>query len=47
MADASTLAKDFGIDIESVDFWRGSLSVAAGRVLEFEKLTRRLKKSSR
>jgi pepF/M3 family oligoendopeptidase len=43
MADASTLAKDFGIDIESVDFWRGSLSVATSRVLEFEKLVKTLK----
>ncbi len=43
MADASTLAKEFGIDIESVDFWRGSLGVATGRVLEFEKLVKALK----
>jgi oligoendopeptidase F len=44
MADASTLAKDFGIDIESVAFWRGSLSVASRRVLEFERLTKQLKR---
>jgi oligoendopeptidase F len=44
MADASTLAKEFGIDIESVDFWRGSLSVAASRVLEFENLVNILKR---
>lgn len=44
MADARTLAKDFGIDIENVDFWRGSLSVAANRVLEFENLVKALKK---
>jgi oligoendopeptidase F len=44
MTNASTLAKDFGIDIESVDFWRGSLSVAAQRVKEFEQLVRKYKK---
>jgi oligoendopeptidase F len=43
MADASTLAKDFGIDIESVDFWRGSLSVSAERVKEFERLVKQYK----
>jgi oligoendopeptidase F len=42
MADASTLAKDFGIDIESVEFWRGSLSVPSQRVLEFERLVKAL-----
>jgi oligoendopeptidase F len=44
MANASTLAKDFGIDIESLDFWRGSLSVAAQRVTEFERLVKEYKK---
>ncbi|MGL4609765.1 MAG: M3 family oligoendopeptidase [Trueperaceae bacterium] len=44
LADARTLAKDFGIDIESQAFWQGSLNVAAGRVLEFERLVNKLKK---
>ncbi len=43
MTDASTLARGFGIDIESVDFWRGSLSVATGRVKEFENLVKHYK----
>lgn len=43
MADASTLAKEFGIDIESVDFWRQSLSVSAERVKEFERLVKKYK----
>ncbi|CAN5581468.1 M3 family oligoendopeptidase [soil metagenome] len=38
MADAAELARDFGIDLESPDFWQGSLAVAAGRVAEFEEL---------
>ncbi len=43
MADSSTLAKDFGIDIESIEFWRGSLSVATERVKEFEGLVKKYK----
>ena len=42
MASASDLAKQFGIDIESVEFWRGSLSVPVKRVLEFESLAKTL-----
>ncbi len=38
LADAATLARRFGIDIESVDFWRGSLSVARERAQQFEAL---------
>ncbi|HEX7004373.1 MAG TPA: M3 family oligoendopeptidase [Trueperaceae bacterium] len=38
MADAAVLGREFGIDIEDVDFWRGSLSVFADRVVEFERL---------
>jgi pepF/M3 family oligoendopeptidase len=40
LADAKILAQEFGIDIESVDFWRSSLRVLDARVSEFEKLTR-------
>jgi pepF/M3 family oligoendopeptidase len=36
--DAAPLAKRFGIDIESPDFWRSSLAVAEGRVKEYETL---------
>jgi pepF/M3 family oligoendopeptidase len=43
LADAGTLAREFGIDIESVDFWRGSLSVSAGRVKAFEHLVKEYK----
>jgi len=40
--DAAPLARRFGIDIESADFWQGSLSVAAKRVAEYEALVTRL-----
>ena len=40
LADAKTLASDFGIDIESVDFWRRSLSIIEARVREFENLAK-------
>ena len=40
MADAKTLAAEFGIDIESVDFWRGGLDVVAGRIDDFEAIAR-------
>ncbi|MBS3967827.1 MAG: M3 family oligoendopeptidase [Truepera sp.] len=39
--DAATLARRFGIDIEDVAFWRGSLSIAAARVADYEKLVAR------
>ncbi len=38
MADAAPLAKGFGIDIESADFWRGSLQLAEARVAQYEAL---------
>lgn len=41
MFDAAPLAARFGIDIESVDFWRGSLAIAEGRVSEYETLVER------
>jgi pepF/M3 family oligoendopeptidase len=41
MNDAAPLAAQFGIDIESVDFWRGSLAIAEGRVAEYEALVER------
>lgn len=40
MDDAATLAQRFGIDIEDPAFWRGSLSIAEGRVAEFERLVK-------
>ena len=41
MNDAAPLAAQFGIDIESVDFWRGSLKIAEDRVAEYEALVER------
>ena len=38
MADAATLGREFGIDIEDVEFWRTSLAVFDERVEEFERL---------
>ena len=38
LSNAASLGREFGIDIEDVDFWRGSLSVFAERVEEFERL---------
>jgi oligoendopeptidase F len=38
LADAATLGKGFGIDIRSVDFWRGSLDQVRADVDRFEKL---------
>jgi oligoendopeptidase F len=38
LADAATLAQRFGIDVRSIDFWRGSLSIIAGEIEAFEKL---------
>jgi oligoendopeptidase F len=42
MADAGTLGRQFGIDIEDVEFWRASLSVFSERVRDFESLVERL-----
>lgn len=41
LADAATLARRFGIDIEDEAFWRGSLSIARDRVEQFEGLVKR------
>ena len=38
LADAVTLAKRFGIDIHSIDFWRSSLDVIRGQIGDFERL---------
>jgi oligoendopeptidase F len=38
MADAVTLGKRFGADVQSVDFWRSSLNVITGQIAEFEGL---------
>ena len=38
LADAATLAAQFGIDIRSVDFWRASLDIIRADIAQFEKL---------
>ncbi len=38
LADAATLARGFGIDIQAHDFWRGSLDVLRRRIDQFEAL---------
>ena len=38
LADAATLASQFGIDIRSVEFWKGSLSEIGKDVERFEQL---------
>ena len=40
LADAATLAEQFGIDIHSVDFWRASLDIVREDIALFEELTR-------
>lgn len=40
MADAKSLAADFGIDIEDPDFWRGGLDIVGDRVEAFETLAK-------
>jgi pepF/M3 family oligoendopeptidase len=40
LADAATLAAQFGIDIHSADFWRASLDIVRGDIDRFEELTR-------
>jgi oligoendopeptidase F len=40
LADAATLAAQFGIDIRSVDFWRASLDIVRGDIQRFGELTR-------
>jgi len=39
MADAATLAMQFGIDIADVGFWRSSLDIIRQRIAEFESIT--------
>jgi len=38
MADAATLGKRFGADVQKVDFWRSSLDVIRKQIAEFEGL---------
>ncbi len=40
LADAATLAGQFGIDIRSADFWRSSLDIVRGDIAKFEELTK-------
>ena len=40
LADAPTLAKNFGLDIADVEFWRGGLNVVRGQIDEFERLVK-------
>jgi pepF/M3 family oligoendopeptidase len=40
MADAATLGKRFGLDIESIAFWRSSLDVVRGQIAEFVDLAK-------
>lgn len=40
LADAATLAGQFGIDIRSADFWRSSLDIVRQDIKRFEELTR-------
>jgi oligoendopeptidase F len=40
LADAATLAAQFGIDIRSVDFWRKSLDIIREDIVQFEQVTR-------
>ena len=37
MADAVTLCRRFGFDIEQPDFWRSSLDIIRGQIAEFER----------
>jgi oligoendopeptidase F len=39
LADAATLAAQFGIDVRSVDFWRKSFDIVREDIEQFEKLT--------
>ncbi len=39
MADAKTLAAQFGVDTTSVEFWRSSLDIVRAHVAEFERLS--------
>jgi oligoendopeptidase F len=40
LADAATLAEQFGINIRSTDFWRASLDIVRQDIERFEELTR-------
>jgi oligoendopeptidase F len=42
MAEAADLGRQFGIDIEDVEFWRGSLAIFSGRVADYEALVERV-----
>jgi oligoendopeptidase F len=41
MAEAADLGRQFGIDIEDVEFWRGSLAIFSERVVDYEALVER------
>jgi oligoendopeptidase F len=38
IADAMTLGRDFGFDIEQPDFWRSSLEVIRSQIAEFDRV---------
>ncbi len=40
LADAATLAGQFGIDIRSADFWRSSFDIVREDIARFEELTK-------
>ena len=40
LADAPTLAKNFGLDITDLEFWRGGLNVIRGQIDDFEQLVK-------
>ena len=40
LADAPTLAKNFGLDITDLEFWRGGLNVIRAKIDDFEKLVK-------
>jgi len=41
MASVADLGREFGIEVEATDFWRGALGVTRSRVEEFERLVDR------
>ena len=40
LADAPTLAQNFGLDITDIEFWRGGLNVLRGQIDEFAQLVK-------
>ncbi len=41
MADAASLAAEFGFDVRERGFWAGSLAVLSGHIDDYERLTRK------